>query len=66
MSLREVLFLLKLSKNLRMSFEAMTRLAEGLCLSALLTLEVENSFVLVIKVLAYLTITNIISNISPS
>jgi hypothetical protein len=36
------LFLLKISKNLRMSFAAMTHLAEGLCLSALLTLKVEN------------------------
>jgi hypothetical protein len=32
----------KMSKNLQISFVAMTHLAEGLCLKALLTLKVEN------------------------
>jgi hypothetical protein len=32
-------------KNLNMSFAAMTHLAEGLCLNALLTLKVESSLI---------------------
>jgi hypothetical protein len=39
------MFLPKMSRNLRMSLAAMTHLAEGLCLNALLTLKVENSFI---------------------
>jgi hypothetical protein len=46
LSSKETLFLLKMSKNLHMSFAAMMHLAEGLCLSALLTLKVENSICL--------------------
>jgi hypothetical protein len=34
-----------MSKNLHMPFAAMTHPAEGLCLSALLTLKVENSLI---------------------
>jgi hypothetical protein len=36
--------LLKVSSNMHTSFAAVARLAEGLCLNALLTLEVENSY----------------------
>jgi hypothetical protein len=39
------MFLPKMSKDLHMSFAAMTHLAEGLCLNALLMLEVENSLI---------------------
>jgi hypothetical protein len=39
------MFLVSMSKNLHMSFAAMTYLAEGLCLSALLTLKVQNSLI---------------------
>jgi hypothetical protein len=39
------MFLSKMSKNLHTSFAAMTHLAEGLCLSALLMLKVENYFI---------------------
>jgi hypothetical protein len=39
------MFLLKMSRNLHISFAAMTRLTEGLCFNALLTAEVENSLV---------------------
>jgi hypothetical protein len=35
----------KMSKNLQISFAAITRLAEGLSLNAMLTLKVENSLV---------------------
>jgi hypothetical protein len=41
------MFLSKMSKNLQISFVAMTRLAEGLFLNALLTLKVENPVCLV-------------------
>jgi hypothetical protein len=39
------MFLPKMSKNLQISFAAMTHLAEGLFLSALLTLKVEHSLI---------------------
>jgi hypothetical protein len=38
-------FFFKMPKNLHASFAEMTHLAEGLCLSALLTLKVENSLI---------------------
>jgi hypothetical protein len=38
-------FCQKISKNLQISFAAMTHLAEGLFLNALLTLKVENSLI---------------------
>jgi hypothetical protein len=39
------MFLPKMSRNLHMSFAAMTHLAEGLRLNSLLTQKVENSFI---------------------
>jgi hypothetical protein len=42
---RDNVFLPKMSKNLQISFLAMTHLAEGLFLNALLTLKVENSLI---------------------
>jgi hypothetical protein len=39
------MFLPKMSKNLQNLFAAMTHLAEGLFLNALLTLKVENSLI---------------------
>jgi hypothetical protein len=40
----------KMSKYLRMSFAAMTNLAEGLCLNVLLTVEVENSLIYLVGI----------------
>jgi hypothetical protein len=42
------MFLSKMSKNLHVSFAAMTHLAEGLCLNAVLTLKVENSLIFLV------------------
>jgi hypothetical protein len=39
----------KMSKNLHMSFAAITHLAEGLCLNELLTLKVENSIIYLVS-----------------
>jgi hypothetical protein len=41
-SSKEAMFLQKMSKNLHISFAAMTHFAEGLCVNALLALKVEN------------------------
>jgi hypothetical protein len=44
-SLREILFLLKMSRDLQMLFAAITRLVEGLSLEAFFTLKVEKSLI---------------------
>jgi hypothetical protein len=48
MSSKETMFLPKMSKNLQISFVAMTHLAEELFLNTLLTLKVENSLIFLV------------------
>jgi hypothetical protein len=44
-SSEETIFLLKASKNLDTLLEAVTHLAEGLCLSSLLALKIQNTVI---------------------
>jgi hypothetical protein len=44
-SFREILFLLKMSRDLQMLFAAITHLVEGLSLETFLTLKVEKSLI---------------------
>jgi hypothetical protein len=46
-SFREILFLLKMSRDLQMLFAAITHLLEGLSLETFLTLKVEKSLIII-------------------